>query len=65
MNKLAFAEHDARHGKGTLPVSENIYEISFGVPWFKHFNKDIIDKYASGFRKVIENYEELLTLQTV
>ncbi len=57
---IAFAERDVRQGKGTLPVSESICEIAFGIPWFKHLNKDVIDKYVSGFRKVIENHKELL-----
>ena len=32
----------------------------FSAPWFKHFNKEWIDRYADMFRKVIENHEQLL-----
>ena len=30
------------------------------MPWFKHFDKEWIDKYVAIFRKVVENYEQLL-----
>ncbi len=42
-----------------LPVSENIAETTFSVPWFKHFRPEIIDRYVAAFRKVIEGYREL------
>ncbi len=32
----------------------------FSVPWFKHYDKEWIERYAAGFRKVIENHEQLL-----
>ena len=32
----------------------------FNIPWFKHFDKEWIDRYAAAFRKVIENYKQLL-----
>ncbi len=32
----------------------------FSFPWFKHFDKEAIETYAAGFRKVIENHEQLL-----
>ena len=32
----------------------------FSIPWFKHFDKEWIEKFAAGFRKVIENHEQLL-----
>jgi hypothetical protein len=34
-----------------------------GVPWFKHFDEESkmwIEKYAEAFRKVAENYKDLL-----
>ena len=30
------------------------------MPWFKHFDKEWIEKYAQAFRKVVENHEQLL-----
>lgn len=32
----------------------------FSIPWFIHCDKEWIERYASGFRKVIENHEQLL-----
>jgi perosamine synthetase len=44
-----------------LPISAAIHGRAFSLPWFKHFNPEIIDLYATAFRKVIENYKELLS----
>lgn len=57
---IAFGQRDLRQGKGALPVSESITEIAFSIPWFKHYDEKIIEQYASAFRKVIENHQELL-----
>ena len=43
-----------------LPVSESIHEICVAIPWFKHLDKPVIDKYATAFRKVIENADQLI-----
>ncbi len=43
-----------------LPVSANIHNRTFSLPWFKHFDKDILDQYAAAFRKVVDNYRDLL-----
>jgi dTDP-4-amino-4,6-dideoxygalactose transaminase len=32
----------------------------FSVPWFKKFDKEWIERYAKAFRKVVENYKQLL-----
>lgn len=34
----------------------------FSVPWFKHFDKEWLDKYIKAYRKVIENYKDLLDI---
>jgi hypothetical protein len=52
---IAFGQRDVRQTKGTLPVSERIHEISFSVPWFKHYRPEIIEEYAGTFRKIAEN----------
>ena len=44
----------------SLPISENISRYVFDVPWFKHFWKDEIDKHVQAYKKVIDNYYELL-----
>ena len=41
-----------------LKASEE--KLCFSIPWFKHFDKEAIEKYAAAYRKVIENYEQLL-----
>jgi len=51
---------DVRLTDNDLPVSAAIHGRAFSLPWFKHFKPEIIDQYAAAFRKVIENYEELL-----
>lgn len=57
---ISFGQRDVRQGPGTLPVAESIAEIAFGIPWFKKFRPAIIKEYAKAYRKVAENYKELL-----
>jgi dTDP-4-amino-4,6-dideoxygalactose transaminase len=57
---LAFGQRDVRQKAGSLPVSERIAQIAFGIPWFKHDRADIIAQYAQAYRKVAENAGELL-----
>ncbi len=56
---ISFGQRDVRQGPGTLPVSEKIGEIAFGVPWFKHFRPAVIDEYVAAFKKVAQNAAEL------
>lgn len=58
---IAFGQRDVRQGQGTLPVTESVSETVFGIPWFKHDRPEEIERYASAYRKVAENAEELLT----
>ncbi|MBO3797572.1 MAG: DegT/DnrJ/EryC1/StrS family aminotransferase [Thermoproteota archaeon] len=51
---------DVRQPPGSLPVSESVQERVFTVPWFKHYRPEIIEEYAQAFRKVAENYMDLL-----
>jgi dTDP-4-amino-4,6-dideoxygalactose transaminase len=51
---------DIRQPPGSLPVSEGIAEKIFSIPWFKHYRPKIIDEYVDAYRKVTENYEDLL-----
>jgi len=57
---IAFGQRDVRQGPGTLPVSERIAEIAFGVPWFKHDRPEAIAAFATAYRKVAENADALL-----
>ncbi len=54
------SEKDIRSKKGSLPVSENIGKKVFSIPRFTKFNKKVIEKYFSGFEKVVKNHKELL-----
>lgn len=49
---------------GTLPVAEGINAKLLGEPWFKHFDKPLIDKYIEAMHKVADNYQELLSINS-
>ena len=57
-SRIAFNDRDVREDDSKCEPSEKI--CCFTIPWFKHFDKEWIELYAAAFRKVIENYEELL-----
>ena len=58
--RIAHSDRDLRQRIGSLPVSEGIGAYTYFIPWFKHFRPEIIDEYACAFRKVAENYRDLL-----
>jgi dTDP-4-amino-4,6-dideoxygalactose transaminase len=58
--RIAHAARDVRQPPGSLPVSESIGALTYFVPWFKRYRPDVIRAHANAFRKVAENYEELL-----
>jgi dTDP-4-amino-4,6-dideoxygalactose transaminase len=43
-----------------LRVSAGIQSRVFKVPWFRRYREKAIERYAEAFRKVVENYRELL-----
>ncbi|MFQ3620670.1 MAG: DegT/DnrJ/EryC1/StrS family aminotransferase [Spirochaetales bacterium] len=55
---LAFGQRDVRQGPGTLPVSEQIEEICFSVPWFKHCWKEQIDPYIEAYRRAVKKLQK-------
>lgn len=57
---IANSSRDSRQPKGSLPVSEGIAARVYSIPWFKHFQPDLIDQHVEAFRKVATNYKELL-----
>ena len=57
-SRIVFNDHDVREEDNLCAPSEAIN--CYNVPWFKHFDKEWIDKYVAIFRKVVENYEQLL-----
>ena len=56
---VSFGQRDVRQGPGTLPVTERIDDIAFGIPWFKKDDATWITRFADIFRKVAENAHEL------
>jgi len=58
--RIANSETDIREMDKGLEVSENVGKLTFHLPWFKHFDKELIEQYAGAFRKVVENYKDLL-----
>ncbi len=58
---LAFGQRDVRQGKGACPVTEAVSNTTIQVPWFKHCNKEAIDKYVLGFKKVAEHFVRIPT----
>jgi len=57
-SRIAFSNRDVREDDALCTPSVNRH--CFQVPWFKHFDKVWIEKYAAAFRKVVENYRDLL-----
>ncbi|MFA7232381.1 MAG: DegT/DnrJ/EryC1/StrS family aminotransferase [Victivallaceae bacterium] len=49
---------------GSLPVTEGIQKCVFAVPWFKKFDRELIENYAAAVRKVVDHHEELLSGDT-
>lgn len=58
--RLANTTKDVRQPAGTLPVTESLSERLISIPQFKHYWTHIIEEYAAAYRKVAENYEDLL-----
>ena len=56
--RIRFADRDVRIEDEKCDRSKEVY--CFSVPWFKHFDKEEIERYASAFKKVAENYRDLL-----
>lgn len=44
---------------GKLPVSDNVNYHVIGDPWFKHFDKALIDRYIEAVHKVAANADAL------
>ena len=58
--RIAYTDRDIRQPRGNLPVSERIGTLSYAIPWFKRYRPHIIEEHADAYRKVAENYRELL-----
>ncbi len=60
-SRIVNSDRDVRADDALCRPSEKI--CCFSIPWFKHLDKEWIEKYAAGFRKVAENYRELLDIE--
>ncbi len=58
--RIANAKQDVRQPKGSLPITEKINFTVYHIPRFAYYKKDIIEEHANAYRKVIENYKDLL-----
>jgi perosamine synthetase len=58
--RIANSSRDVRALDSDLPVSEEFGFMAYSIPWFKQYRPEIIEEYANAFRKVAENYKELL-----
>lgn len=58
--RIANSDRDVRQPAGSLPVSEKIGSLVYSIPWFKHYRPEIIEQYASAFKKVAGGYKELI-----
>lgn len=56
--RIAFSERDVREDDKYLSPSDEKFCIS--APWFKHCDKEWIDRYAAVYKKVADNYKELI-----
>jgi perosamine synthetase len=57
---MAFSERDLRHQAGDLPNCENMATYIYTIPYFTLDDAAIIEQHANAYRKVIENYKQLL-----
>lgn len=58
--RIANSPEDIRKFDDNLQHAETIGSKHFQVPWFKKFIPSEIEEYANAFKKVAENYKELL-----
>lgn len=58
--RIANATRDVRELDDALPVSETIGKRVYSIPWFIKMQPEIIRQYAGAYRKVAENYTDLL-----
>lgn len=58
--RIANSTRDLRQPEGSLPVSESIGRHVYSIPWFKHYQPELIEQYANAFKKASANYRELI-----
>lgn len=58
--RIANSDKDVREFDKTLPFSEKVGSLIYGIPYFVKYKPEIIAEYANAYRKAAENYKELL-----
>ena len=58
--RIANSPEDIRKLDDNLEPAEKIGAMIYGVPWLKKFIPSEIEEYANAYKKVAENYKELL-----
>jgi dTDP-4-amino-4,6-dideoxygalactose transaminase len=56
----ANSTYDVAKAQGSLPVTDGIQERIYLIPRFINYRPEIIKEYASAYKKVAENYKELI-----
>lgn len=58
--RIAFASRDVREMDGSLYAGVELQSRMIRVPWFKHYTPEVIEQFANAFKKVANNYKDLL-----
>jgi perosamine synthetase len=58
--RVAHTRRNLCQSPGSLPVTEACNRRTYSIPWFKSYRPTVIAEHAAAFRKVAENYRELL-----
>ena len=57
-SSIEYTDEEVYTGGDNCDGSQTVYNV--GIPWFKHYDKEWIEKYAMVYRKVIDNHLLLL-----
>ena len=57
-SRIEYNDRDVRLDDDKCKPSED--KLCFSAPWFKHFDKEMIELHANAFKKVIENHMQLI-----
>jgi len=58
--RVAFSTRDLRQPRGSLPASEAAADRAFGVPCFREDQPEIVELYATAYRKVAMQAQKLV-----
>ncbi len=58
--QFAYNQANGPYKPQSLPVTEGINARICILPWFKHYRPEIIEEHANAYKKVAQNYKDLL-----